>query len=667
MKKRRIPWRIVGGGAAAALLLAVAVWALLLSGSDSDEADNSGKPKDLLQATPAPASGDASSDQTLAQVRDTIIPVRDRVDLARRLSNLTDIPTPPAKAPEVKIGDVMTFKADNLEEDHEVQIEAELVYATEHVYMFVEVGYPVDLEAIQGSADRFETVIRPAVHRVFGTEGIPGIDGDPHLYILHASDLGNWVAAYYGGDSQYPAAAVPKSNEHEMFFVNLDTMGQFIGTPYYESILAHEFQHMVHGNVDLNEDNWLNEGLSELAVLIAGYGASDFSTAYLNQPEIQLTSWPEDDTRGLYYGASFLFMAYFYQRYGERATTTLVQDPANGLESITDTLAAIDATDPATGAPVTPVDLFADWVVTNLLLDPSIADGRYAYTLDDLSGLSSALYTYELAPDRAAEEAAAPQWGPHYVHISSGEETRRYRLTFDGERSVSIVPTQAHSGQFMWWSNRADESDSRLTQAFDLTNTSSATLTYWAWYSIEEGWDYGYVMVSTDGGSTWTPLETAHTTTDNPHSTAYGPGYSGDSGGWVQESVDLTPYAGQKILLRFEVITDDAVNNPGLLIDDVSIPEIGYSADFEDGAGGWSSEGWLHTNNVLPQDFLVQVVQPGNPEAPVVRLLGPGETPQGAWEISVGGSLGDATIVVSGLAPVTTEPAVYRVMLESVE
>jgi hypothetical protein len=229
--------------------------------------------------------------------------------------------------------------------------------------------------------------------------------------------------------------------------------------------------------------------------------------------------------------------------------------------------------------------------------------------------------------------------------------------------NVSVVPAQAHSGQTMWWANRADESDTRLTRTFDLSGVSSATLNYWTWYFIEEGWDYGYVMVSTDGGATWTPLETTHTTTLNPHGNAYGPGYSGQSGNWVQESIDLTPYAGQSIQVRFEYITDDAVTQPGFILDDISVPEIGYSEDFESGAGGWTSEGWLLTDNTLPQDFLVLLVQPGSPNAPVTRLVGPGAALQGEWDITVGGDYGDAVIVVAGLAPVTTEPADYRIEL----
>jgi len=601
-------------------------------------------------------------EDTLALLGETIIPERDRIDLARRLLGVTDIPEPPTTPPpELELGAVRTFWVDNLDNDYEFQVDAELIYKTDHIYVFYEVGQAADWEAIKRSTDVFEETIRPRVHEVFGEEWSPGIDGDPHLVILHARNMGNWVAAYYASSSQYPTEAVATSNEAEMFFVNLDTMSWAIGTPDYESVLAHEFQHMVHWYIDQNEESWLNEGASELAAMIAGYGPSGFARAYLQNPALQLNTWPEEDDRGAHYGAAFMFLAYFYNRYGEEATTALIRSPQTGLAGVELALEAIEATDPSTGEPVTLVDLFGDWVVANLLLDPSIGDGRYAYSLEPMQNLYPANLTGELSPTTGPQALEVPQWGAQALLFPRENEARTYRLSFEGSDTVSIVPVDAHSGEFMWWSNRSDESDTRLTRAFDLTGVETATLRFWTWYHIEDGWDYAYVTVSTDG-ERWTPLESARMSTDDPHSNAYGPGYTGQSGGWVEESIDLTPYAGQEIMVRFEYITDDAVTQPGLILDDISVPEIGYFEDFESSDGGWQSEGWLRMNNHLPQDFLVQLIQPANEEAPVTRLLGPGER-SGEWTITTSGAAGDTVLVVSGLAPVTTEPARFTLEL----
>lgn len=616
----------------------------------------------------APTVTQAQSDEqldTLSQLTGVIIPERDRNDLALRLLGVEEIPDPPESAPAYEVGDVVTFWADNLDEDYQFQVDARLVYATDHIYMFVEEGVDLPLDRLQRSADHFEEVIRPHVHEVFGQEWLPGIDGDPHLFILHARNLGSWVAAYYDSSSEYATQAVPSSNQREMFFVNLDAMGNVIGTDYYESVLAHEFQHMVHWNVDRNEDTWLNEGLSELASMITGYGPSGFLYDFLQNPNIQLNAWPEDNNRGVHYGAAFAFVAYFYDRYGEAATTALVSDAQNGLTSIDEALQRIDARDPSSGEPVDLVDLFGDWLVTNRVQNATLGDGRYAYHFGDLGlvDVPPARITAEIAPDGVSYERAAPQWGPEYLYVSGGAEAQTLQFSFEGSPMVPVVPANAHSGQYMWWGNRADDSDTRLTQRFDLSGVEQATLKYWTWYFIEEGWDYGYVMVSTDDGRTWTPLETSRTITDDPHGNAYGPGYSGRSGDWVEETVDLTPYVGGEVLVRFEYITDDAVTQPGFLIDDVSIPEIGYASDFESGDGGWRSEGWLRMDNALAQTFLVQLVQPGADDAPVTRWLSPDEGTSGTWTFEVGGAAGDAVIIVSGLAPVTTEPAAYRYSL----
>ena len=107
--------------------------------------------------------------------------------------------------------------------------------------------------------------------------------------------------------------------------------------------------------------------------------------------------------------------------------------------------------------------------------------------------------------------------------------------------------------------------------------------------------------LSTDGGKTWQLLRGLYTTPQNPNGNNLGWGYTGISGKpellqkdrakWVREIVNLSPYAGQEVLLRFEYITDDAVSHPGLFIDDISIPEIGYYEDFESGYGGWEPHG----------------------------------------------------------------------------
>ncbi len=208
----------------------------------------------------------------------------------------------------------------------------------------------------------------------------------------------------------------------------------------------------------------------------------------------------------------------------------------------------------------------------------------------------------------------------------------------------------------VWWSNRGDSIDSRLTREFDLTGVTSATLTFDTWFDIERGWDYGYVEASADGGRTWTILRGEKTTDLNPIGLAYGPAYTGRSGGdqaaWVEERIDLTPFAGKRILLRFEYVTDGGLYREGWAIDDIRIPEIGYD-DEAASSVGWQAEGFTVLDRPLPQRFTLRLAQGGRVTA--VPLDGANRA-----TLDVDLSAGRAVLIVVALTGDSTAPATYK-------
>jgi hypothetical protein len=252
-------------------------------------------------------------------------------------------------------------------------------------------------------------------------------------------------------------------------------------------------------------------------------------------------------------------------------------------------------------------------------------------------------------------------YGVDYIYLEGGSDLT---LDFFGDTKARLLDTQPHSGEHFWYANRGDDSNMRLTRTLDLSGLTEATLRFWTWYDIEENWDYAYVLVSTDGGATWQILRGPSTTDANPHGNGYGWGYTGESGGgpkWIQEEIDLSPFAGQQVMLRFEYITDDALNNPGWAIDDITIPELGYLDDVESGQGDWLAEGFVRTNNMVPQTYMVQLITFG-PETTVQRL--PLRADQSArWHLPLVDA-DHAVLLVSALAQVTTEPAGYYYRLE---
>jgi len=606
-----------------------------------------------LEVTPTPQVGV----ETWELLERTEVPARDLIALTKRLKHVEGpIPVVVRESPaEYEIGDEEVFWVSNADTEEYFQITAVVLYATPHVYMWVEKGVDVDLDRLREAADIFEEKIYPTNREFFGSEWRPGVDSDPHLSILHATGLGS-VAGYFWGVDEFSRLVNEYSNEREMFYINVE--GVTVGSDFYNGTLAHEFQHMIHWYNDRNEDCWLNEGFSDLASFLNGYDVGGHDYAFAQQPDTQLNTWADPDIPGAtlpHYGAAYLFTSYFLERFGEEATRALVAHGENGIASVDAVLAELE-----TG--YTFDTFFADWVVANYLDDPSLEDGRYGYR--ELRMWVGDVYPLRDYP--AERQEAVHQHAADYIAF---QPRRDLKIDFQGVTWVKVIDNEPHSGRYQWWSNRGDDSDMTLTRAFDLSGVESATLEFWAWYDIEEDWDYAYVEVSADGGQTWEILQAPSTTDYNPNGNSFGWAYTGMSGGgeeprWIREEVDLSEYVGGEVLIRFEYITDDAVNHPGFAVDDIWIPELDYDYDAERG-DGWEGEGFIRMENILPQRWIVQVIEMAGRETRVRRLEldeeGKGEYLIDADEVD------QVVLVVSALAPSTTEVATYRYGVREVE
>ncbi len=590
---------------------------------------------------------------TVGRLHAAELPQRDIRLLAERLRSQGPIPRVVREAPpDYQIGDVERFWIGNLDTLQHHRVAAVLRYITPHLYVWVEDGVNYDWAGLVRSADQFERHTYPTTRAFFGSEWSPGVDADPRLHVLHSSGrrMGTSVAGYYSSADEYSQLANPYSNEREMFYISLS--GLVSGTDLYDGVLAHEFQHMIHWAKDRNEDTWVNEGCSELSAHLNGYDPGGFEWAYIADPDVQLTNWPSEGSSAANYGASYLFMLYFLGRFGSEATQAVVAQADNGTAGFDRVLAAYDlAFD----------DVFADWLVANYLDNLAMVDGSvgraYSYP-EAVVGPVSVDASHTFYP--VERESTVHQYGADYVRLTGVGDLS---IEFEGESTVRLAPTDAYSGQYAWWSNRGDDSDATLTRAFDLTEVESATLQARMWYDIEGDWDYAYVEVSASGGRTWDLLSGSRTTTSNPNGNSFGPGYTGQSGGWIEERFDLSPYAGDNVLVRFEYVTDDAVHRSGWLIDDVRIPELNYADDMESGPGGWEANGFVYSDNRVPQGYLVRLLTVGQTVS--VHTLAVDESGYGRAEIrGLGTGINTAVLVVAAVAPATTETAPYRYSIQ---
>ena len=595
-------------------------------------------------------------------------PVRDLFALAQRYGRADADGAPltrtlPPDPDCCDVGHRKTFFVTDLIERRVYEVDAELLAVSENAYWYADEETELTAQQLERTAEVFETDIRPPIVDTIGDIWKPGVDGDPRLTVLHTPLVA--AAGYFSSSDSYPRATHPHSNEREMIVMDGDWL--LPGSRQYFSVLAHEFQHAVHWNLDQGEDVWVNEGMSEVATEIAGYDAS-FVDLFLLHPESQLNFWPDEPRATLpHYGGATLFVEYLAQHYGgEKGLAKLAREPLDGVNGVESYLSQYG---------VSFMDVFADWAVANYL------DAK----LDRMNGVESEwqmdAYTYagrSVSPHRVRQvdgdfeqTITQPQLSARYyeLHLPEGDAL----VDFSGNTTVAQVGTECHSGRFCWWSGNGDSIDTTLEREFDLSGVESATLEFRMWYDIEEDWDYAFVSVSTDGGEMWTTLDGEHTTREDPLGANYGAGITGKSGGgksaeWVQERMDLSEYAGaggESVLVRFEYITDEGVNLDGIVIDDIAVPELGFADDAEtDGdwqASDWRSNGWRRIDNVLPQAFVLRLIEFGKDGGVSVS-----EPPGASFSIvGFGERLDYAVLVVAPMTHTTYQPASYTLRVEA--
>ena len=604
-------------------------------------------PVPTLDQTPV----ESISSDTLNVLNQTLVPENDPYELGCRLKGICDVPrTVPAKT--YKVGDKENFWVSNSDTAEHHQITATLLYITPHSYFWAEEGASVDEGDMKRLMDTFENEIYPTDREFFGEEFNPGIDGDPHIYVIYASGLGSSVAGYFNSSDSFNPLVKEYSNAHETYMLSTT---QDLADEYTYGVLAHEFVHMIQFASDRNDVSWIGEGFAEVGVFLNGYDVGGKDWYYATNPDLQLTTWGDSvGDNGPHYGQSFLYLTYFLDRFGEEATQALTKNPENDISSVDDTLAQLGITDPLTGETVTADDVFIDWAAALYLKDKTVGDGRYTY--NNYPGSPSTNDTDSIAAcPQTPLDFSVNQYGMDYINVSCAGD---YTLNFRGSTVIGLLPTDVHSGQYAFWSNKGDESDMTLTREFDFTGVSSPIqISYSTWYDIEEDWDYLYLEASTDG-KTWEILKTPSGTDTNPSGNSYGWGYTGNTGSWIEETVDLSQFAGQKVQIRFEYVTDAAVNGEGLLLDDVRVDAINYQSDFEADAGGWEAKGFARVDNVLPQTYRLSLILKGDSTTVTNIELNPDQTAEIPLSLNAGDQ---AILIVTGTTRFTTIPAVYQI------
>jgi len=341
--------------------------------------------------------------------------------------------------------------------------------------------------------------------------------------------------------------------------------------PYaYEGIFTHEFQHLIHSDVDADEESWINEGCADFAEFICGYAPALLThtrdTAAF--PENSLVVWGDQGDLEVLsdYGHAYFWILYLSEKFGAPFIQALVGNQDNGITGVNSTLAAYHIQKDF-------ADLYHDWAVAMLLDSKTPGGGRYQF--------KSTAFKVDIGTPSAPNPEAysmpgAPPWGTDYIWVTGGSPTDLAKLTFNG-LDYSMFPSAWTSDGEVLWSGTGDLLDNWAI----FPATGGGTLTFDTLWDLEDYWDFGFVQVSTDGGYTWTSLEDDqgystydHDPSAHPKVLENLPGLTSYVTEWVTLTYDLSDYAGQDILIAFRLVTDWATYYGGWWIDNVYVDDV---------------------------------------------------------------------------------------------
>ncbi|MGQ0845895.1 MAG: peptidase M6 immune inhibitor A [Sporichthyaceae bacterium] len=397
----------------------------------------------------------------------------------------------------------------------------------------------------------------------------------------------------------------------------------------YEGVFAHEYQHLLHYYTDPDEGNFLNEGLSDYAESLVGYGDTRATVFQKGQeshltcyngfgtvgtrfnpnpqacggPQNSLTMWGDEGEGSEIladYGAAWSFLLYVRDKYGAKILEDLHRDSElQGMKSVQAALdkhaKGVKAADVlhdfqlstlldklVSGGSVTGIDRRK--VVTpslnsavNLLNPASYVAGGVAPNGADFVPLrgtgaaflkGSALNSLSFAGAKTLK-AAGLQWSVEPKIPLLGQINPPALPNVPPQEPIVVPDVPLPTDRPALFSGNTGNLDATAVLKVKVP-ADNATLSYTSFHNTEENFDWAYTVVSTDGGKTYKSLANANTkpvTGPAPDGNAL----TGTSGIPVVQTFDLAEYAGKDVLLGFRYVSDPLINNGGWYVNDVKL------------------------------------------------------------------------------------------------
>jgi hypothetical protein len=292
---------------------------------------------------------------------------------------------------------------------------------------------------------------------VFGSP--PNFDGDPKIIILILdikdgySGSGGYVAGYFYGINEYSESDIQQalgstrhSSEAEIYYVdcNPGSLSTPEGMTVAAATTAHEFQHMIHFKYDPSEVAFVNEGLSESAEKICGYGLRSPTLFYANT-NVNFTEWDDNNPLPAYARAA-LFTWYMIEQFGVGIAKDIVQSgnvtgnpngsPRHGIEGYNDALAKY--------SPLRFLDVLKNFAVAIALNDTAV-DSKYGFKQLNLSSYPTPRHLH-LNPNVPSITDTIEPYATQYVSFSGGDSLS-FADSVYGPINISAIATGTAGGK----------------------------------------------------------------------------------------------------------------------------------------------------------------------------------------------------------------------------
>ena len=227
------------------------------------------------------------------------------------------------------------------------QIQVSAMHVTANSVILIENGQSVSSTTLNNIGSTWETTIYPTNTNYFGNA--PDVDNNCQIEIvIYAIDGGANIGGYF-----MPGM----SSVREIIYVDIDDLS------WRNTILAHEFEHLLHNARDPFEYAWIDEGNADMAAFLC-FGASNTIIGHANQWTTNASAsvrwWNQ---RLADYGAGFMFMLFLADNLGGgSAIRQLVGDTLTGGAGIVDLAQTLGPSGTPIGTTMT--DIFANFTAS---------------------------------------------------------------------------------------------------------------------------------------------------------------------------------------------------------------------------------------------------------------------------------------------------------------